>query len=83
VSVEAKVRKYIADNFLFSSDTTELRNDASLLDMGLIDSTGILEIILFLEEQFGVKVDNSEMVPENLDSVNNIVRFVETRLAKQ
>jgi acyl carrier protein len=74
--VEAKVRGYILENLLFTSDGSELANDASLLERSIIDSTGVLEIVLFLEEEFAVKINESDMVPENFDSVNNIVRFV-------
>jgi acyl carrier protein len=76
-SVEAKVRGYILENLLFSSNDAELPNDASLLERGIIDSTGVLEIILFLEEEFGVHIKAEEMLPENFDSVDNIVRFVD------
>lgn len=75
-SVEGRVRSYILENLLFSSDGSELPNDTSLLDMGIIDSTGVLELVTFLEESFGVKIQDSEMLPENFDTVNNIVRFV-------
>jgi acyl carrier protein len=81
MSVEQKVRGYIAENFLFSNDASELPGDGSFLDMGIIDSTGVLEIIFFIEEEFGIKVQDHEMLPENLDSVNNITRFVEARQA--
>lgn len=76
-SVEIKVRGYILENLLFSSDDAELSNDASLLERGIIDSTGVLEIVLFLEGEFGIAIKASEMLPENFDSVNNMVRFVE------
>jgi acyl carrier protein len=76
-AVEAKVRGYILENLLFTSDGSQLPNDASLLDRGIIDSTGVLEIVLFLESEFGVKVEDSQMLPENFDSVNNIVNFVQ------
>ncbi len=76
-AVEAKVRGYILENLLFTSDAAQLPNDASLLDRGIIDSTGVLEIVLFLESEFGVKVQDSQMLPENFDSVNNIVNFVQ------
>jgi acyl carrier protein len=76
-SVEAKVRGYILENLLFSSNDAELPNDASLLERGIIDSTGVLEIILFLEEEFGVSIKAEQMLPENFDSVDNIVRFVD------
>ena len=76
MSVEGKIREYIADNFLFG-DTAQLNATDSFLDRGIIDSTGILEIVLFLEEEFGIKVADHEMLPENLDSIANIVSYVE------
>lgn len=79
MSTEKKVREYILENYLFTNDESMLRNDESFLDKGIIDSTGILEVISFLEEQFGIKVEDSEMMPENLDSVNNIVKFVSAK----
>jgi len=81
MSVESKIREYIAENFLFG-DASQLDPDESFLDKGIIDSTGILEIIMFLEEQFGVKVADNEMLPENLDSINNIVRFVSRKTGR-
>jgi acyl carrier protein len=81
VSVETKIREYIAENFMFDGSAKLDAND-SFLDRGIIDSTGILEIIMFLEEQFGVKVADHEMLPENLDSIANIVRFVERKNAQ-
>lgn len=76
-NIEARIRGYILENLLFSSDGNELPNDASLLDRGIIDSTGVLEIVLFLESEFGIAIKASEMLPENFDSVNNMVRFVQ------
>ena len=52
------VRNYILENYLFTDDQSELENDVSLLERGVIDSTGIMELVFFLEEQFGVKVDD-------------------------
>lgn len=77
IDIEARIRGYILENLLFSSDGNELPNDASLLDRGIIDSTGVLEIVLFLESEFGIAIKASEMLPENFDSVNNMVRFVQ------
>lgn len=74
---EARVRAYILDNLMFSSNDADLANDASLLERGIIDSTGVMEIILFLEESFGITVRTEDMLPENFDSVQNIVRFVQ------
>lgn len=82
MSIEAKIRAYIAENFLFG-EADQLAVTDSFLDKGIIDSTGILEIVMFLEEQFGIKVADSEMLPENLDSVANIVNFITRKGAGQ
>lgn len=82
MSIEAKIRAYIAENFMFG-EGDQLGVDESFLDKGIIDSTGILEIIMFLEEEFGIKVADNEMLPENLDSIGNIVRFITKKGATQ
>jgi len=79
MSVEEKVRGYILDNFLFTDDQSELSSEDSFMEKGIIDSSGILEVIFFLGEEFKVQVEDDEMVPENLDSVNNLVAFVEKK----
>ncbi|MFN8548648.1 MAG: acyl carrier protein [Candidatus Eisenbacteria bacterium] len=73
--VRQKVRDFLTSNF-YVPDPNELPDDASLLDRGIIDSTGVLEVIGFLEDEFHLQVEDSEMIPENLDSVERIVRFV-------
>lgn len=73
------VRHHILENFLFSDDPSALADDASFLQLGIIDSMGALEVAMFLEQRFGFAVRENEMLPENLDSVNNLVRFIETR----
>jgi acyl carrier protein len=74
--VRFKMRAYIMDNFLMSEDDTVLEDGQSLLDTGVIDSTGVLELIQCLEETFGIAVEDDELIPENLDSVDNLVAFV-------
>lgn len=69
------IRAFVIDNFLFG-DEGDLKNEISLLDAGIIDSTGILELVAFLEEQFGFRIEDDEMIPENLDSIDNISAFV-------
>ncbi len=76
MSIETKIRQFILENYLFSSDQSLLANDDSFLRKGIIDSTGILEVIQFLTDEFAVEVQDKEMIPENLDSVNNLVAFV-------
>jgi len=78
--VREQIRKFIVDNFLFGDEGT-LKDGDSFLENGIIDSTGILELVAFLEESAGVKVDDSELVPENLDSVDRIVAFAEKKKA--
>jgi len=79
MSNENKVRNFILENYLFTDDQSELNSDDSFLDKGIIDSTGIMEVIFFLEDEFDVHVEDEEMIPENLDSVNNITRFIATK----
>jgi len=74
--VRARIRGYILENLLFTDDASQLPDGASLLDRGIIDSTGVLEIVLFLEEQFGIKVKDSDMLPENFDTVDRMAQFV-------
>jgi acyl carrier protein len=75
-----KVRAFIVENFLFGSDDG-LKDDSSFLDEGIIDSTGILELVSFLEEEFGISVEDEELIPENLDSINNVVEYLGKKIA--
>ena len=72
------LRQFVAENFLFGMDTT-FADDDSLLEQGIIDSTGVLELITFLESHFGITIADEELVPENLDSVTNLTRFVTSK----
>jgi acyl carrier protein len=70
-----KVRAFIVENFMFGNDEN-LSDDTSFLGEGIIDSTGVLELVDFLEETFSIKVDDEELVPENLDSIQNLVAYL-------
>ncbi|MDD1605631.1 MAG: acyl carrier protein [Methylococcaceae bacterium] len=70
------IRQYILSNLLFTDDESALQDSESFLDGGIIDSTGVMEIILFIEDTFGIKVNDDEMLPVNLDSVDNLVAFI-------
>lgn len=78
-SIEAEVRQYVMENLLFGRSDVELRGDTSFLESGIIDSTGVLELVQFLEEKFQVKVEDEDLIPANLDSVNALTRFVENK----
>ena len=80
MSVEVDIRNFILENFLFDQNENELDNDASFLDEGIIDSTGILELVSFIEDTYEIHVEDEELVPENLDSVNNVISFIERKL---
>ena len=73
------VRAFIIDNFLFG-ESDHLKEDTSFLESGVIDSTGILELIAFLEETYDIKFEDDEVIPENLDSLKNIARFMEKKV---
>jgi len=79
MTAEDKIRLYVLENYMFTNDQSELSNDDSFLEKGILDSTGILEIINLLEDSFGIAVEDDEMIPENLDSVSNILRFIERK----
>jgi acyl carrier protein len=73
--IEAQVREFLVSNFLFDPDAALDAGD-SLLENGVVDSTGMLEVIQFLEATFDIQVDDMEVLPENLDSVRNLTSFI-------
>ena len=77
--MRAHVRRFVVDNFLFADDTASLSDDASFLESGIIDSTGVLELTQFIERCFGIQIADEELVPENLDSISNLMRFIESK----
>jgi acyl carrier protein len=77
MDIKKQIRQYLAENFLFSSNGFNLGDDASLLEEGIIDSTGVLELVMFVEETFNVEVSDEEIIPDNFDSVDNLAAYVE------
>jgi acyl carrier protein len=75
MDIKEQVRVFVTSNF-YVADPATLQDGASLLDQGIIDSTGVLEVIFFIEETFGITVEDSEMLPDNLDSIERISNFV-------
>ena len=76
---EDKVRKYIIENFLFEAADASLERSDSLLDSGVMDSTGVLELVGFLEEEFEIEVKDEELVPDNFDSLEKIAAYIERK----
>jgi len=80
IDYEAEIRKFLTDQFLFGENRA-LERDVSLFEQGIVDSTGILELINYIEERFGIKVQDIELLPENLDTIGNICAFLERKLS--
>ena len=80
--LKGQFRKYLSDNFELPAGEEGLRDDASLLEEGVLDSTGVLNVVMFIEETFGIEVEDEELVPENLDSIDKLVAFVERKTGR-
>ena len=79
---EEIIRQHIAQNILFNKKGYPYPDDASFLDNGIIDSMNVMELIMFVEEKFGVEVADEEIVPDNFDSVSKIAAFVRRKTAQ-
>lgn len=77
--MKQQLREFIVNNYLFGQPA-EFSDDDSLQEKGVIDSTGVLELVAWLEDTYGVKIGDNELLPENLDTVNRLVRFMERKL---
>lgn len=82
MTVQVKIRSFIRENFLFGSQD-KVGDESSLLEAGVIDSTGAMELVTFLEREFGIAIDDQDLVPENLDSIAAMTSFVARKLAEQ
>ena len=76
MSIENQIKAYILENFLFSDNGHGLAGDASFLEEGIVDSTGVLELVMFVEETFDITVEDEEIVPENFDSVVQLTAYI-------
>ncbi len=82
MALPAEIRNFIVENFMLGMNPEELTDSDSLLDKGIIDSTGVLELVGFLEENYQIQIEDEELVPENLDSINNLVKFIQKKQSK-
>jgi acyl carrier protein len=80
--IEQEIRQFIIDNFLFGELDAKLSNDDSFIDTGIIDSTGVLELVAFLEDKYEIEIQDNEFIPDNLDSVNRLIQFVSRKVCK-
>jgi acyl carrier protein len=79
LNIEEEIRRFLRRSFPLGVDAAALRTDASLLDAGIIDSTGVLELVEFVESRFQVEVPDTDLLPEHFDSIGNIARYVTRR----
>ncbi len=79
-TMKSEIREFIVHNFLFGQDNG-LADEASFLEQGIIDSTGVLELVAHLQEHYGIKIQDDELTPDNLDSINAAAAFVERKRA--
>jgi acyl carrier protein len=79
-TLERDIRQFLTDNFPLADESYQLGSEDSLLEAGVIDSTGVLELIQFLEAQYEIEIPDDDVLPENLDSIRNIEQYVTRRL---
>ena len=77
--IQEKITSFIKENFIVGRKNISLSPDESLIDSGVIDSTGILELVMFLEETFSITIEDEELIPENLGTIDNLVNFLKKK----
>ncbi len=79
-TIEQEIRAFVQDAFLIGQDASSISDDASFLEKGIIDSTGVLELVSYLEQCYSIKISDEELVPENLDSIRRVAGFVRQKM---
>jgi acyl carrier protein len=82
-SIARTIRDFVVTNFLFGQDSASLTETQSFLENGIVDSTGVLELVGFLEQTYSITVEDRELLPENLDSIQNVAQFISRKLGAQ
>jgi acyl carrier protein len=80
MSLKEEIRAFVVDNFLFGEDGG-LQDDSSFLEDGIVDSTGIMQLVSFLQEEYLVAIEDQELIPDNLDSIQKVAAFIEGKRA--
>ncbi|ATU93873.1 acyl carrier protein [Phyllobacterium zundukense] len=81
--IKAQIRSFIVENYLFGDTSHPLEDDTSLIETDVIDSTGVLELVTYLEDNFQISIQDAEIVPANLDSIASITAFVASKAVPQ
>ena len=71
-----ELRRFVVSNFLFGQEDDHLGDDTSFMESGIIDSTGVLELVQFVEQQYEIQIEDEELIPENLDTLSSLARFI-------
>jgi acyl carrier protein len=79
MTIEKQIRDFIIENFLFGTPDNGLEDTDSLLDKGIIDSTGVLELVSHLEETYSIQVEDEELIPDNLDSIVAVTNYIQRK----
>ena len=82
MNITEELKTFVVDNFLFGQANGWLSDETSFLESGIIDSTGLLELIGFVERRYGIRLDDEELIPENLDSLTRLTQFIDRKLAQ-
>lgn len=80
MAIKERIHAFIVDNCLFGDTSVALNDDTALLDSGIIDSTGVIELVLFVSEEFGLEVPAEDMLPENFNSISRLANYIEQRV---
>jgi len=78
--IKTKVREFLVGNFFLNTRSISVEDDTSLMEKGIVDSTGILEVVNYLQSDFGIEISDDEILPENLDTLNNVAEFIQRKI---
>jgi acyl carrier protein len=79
-TIKQKVKYFVTETFMIGEDRNKLSDSDSFMQKEIIDSTGVLELATFVESEFGISIEDNEMIPDNLDSLDNLSRFISRKL---
>ncbi|MBF6590206.1 MAG: acyl carrier protein [Ktedonobacterales bacterium] len=82
-AIRRELREYIGTNFMLDGGTTRLDDDSSLVEEGIVDPTGVLELVLWVEESYGIHIAETDLGPENFDSINGLARYILRRMSDE
>jgi len=80
MALNDELRQFVIDNFMFGKPYKGFADDDSFIERGIIDSTAVMELVAFLEKRYQIKLQDEDLIPDNLDSINSLTRFVASRL---